>query len=178
MRIRAIRIAPVLLLVGIAAGCRSAARDPAPDPAPVAPPAGPMGIPSPPRVYPITVCLVENGDLREVPVTYNFLTGDTLRDGRPIHENEPTSTAYAAGAPWYIENALITRGEHRYMKYGTTRILASGELQEFGEYQGVPLFVDRGNAARPPEIIYVPVRPGCEFQRYVRELRLRGVRGE
>lgn len=171
-------LALILLLAGTAAGCRSAARERGSDPAPVPPPPVPVTvIPSPPIVYPITVCLVEGGALREVPMTYNAATGDTLRDGRPLHENEPTSTSYAAGAPWYIENALITLGEHRYLKYASPRVVASRELDKVGEYQGVPLFAQTAETARPPEILMVPVRPGCEFQPYALELRLRGVRG-
>lgn len=63
------------------------------------------------------------------------------------------------------------------IRYGMVRRVQSHDLARVGEYGGVPLFVDVGDPARPPEIVYVPVRPGCEFQAYMRELRLRGVRG-
>jgi hypothetical protein len=50
------------------------------------------------------------------------------------------------------------------------------ELARTGEYQGVPVFAEAGMAR--PDVVYVAVRPGCEFQPYQTEVKAGGVRGE
>jgi hypothetical protein len=65
----------------------------------------------------------------------------------------------------------------RYVKYGLPRVLGVNEVTRVGEFQGVPIFAEAGRTA-PYEVIYVPVRPGCEFQPYQTEVKVGGVRGE
>lgn len=176
------RMGAALAVVALAQGaCGGAARPagstapaPASAPAPAPPPAPrPVG-----DLAYIHVCIVQDGELRLVRGLYHPATRDTTVDGRPFSAVYPDTAGYAAAAEWYIENALITLGEHRYIKYGTVRVVGSRELSRVGEYGGVPLFVHQDETTRPPEVIHVPVRPGCEFQTYMRELRLRGVRGD
>jgi hypothetical protein len=143
---------------------------------PPPPPQPPMLPPPPPPPNPmreIRVCVVENGALREVTAMYNTQTGDTTVNGQRI----PATTGYAAGAAWFINNEAITVMNRRYVRYGLPRVLGVNEVSRVGEYQGVSLFAEAG-AAGTPEVLYVPVRPGCEFQPYQLEIKAGGVRGD
>lgn len=78
----------------------------------------------------------------------------------------PTPSAYAADAPWYVESRPISVLGSHWVKYGLPRVLDADEVVQAAEFLFVPLFVER--AARPPyEVLYAPVRSGCEFQPYV-----------
>jgi hypothetical protein len=147
-----------------------------PPPPPPPPPAVlPPPPPPPPAVNPmreVRVCVVENGMLREATAMYNTQTGDTTWTG-----GTPSMSGYAAGAPWFINNEAITVMNRRYVRYGLPRVLGVNEVTRGGEYQGVPLFVEAG-AMGTPEVLYVPVRPGCEFQPYQLETKAGGVRGD
>ena len=141
---------------------------PAPAPAPMPAPA--------PEMQTVRVCVVDAGDLREVQATVNPTTGDTLVNGRPFEAVYPATVGYAGGQDFFIRNQPITVNRTRYVKFGLTRIVPADALVRAGEFQGVPAFRDR-NATGTAEVLYVPVRPGCEFQTYQREQAVRGVRG-
>ena len=134
--------------------------------------------PSPPPVPPwlqITVCVVENGVLREIPIRY--VDGDSLmEDGRRFVEVYPVDGRYAAVAPWYIDNEPIRFDRLSMTKYGLPRVLGINEVTPVGEYRGVTVFAEAG-AAGPPDVIYIPVRTGCEFQPYQSSIKTGGVRG-
>jgi hypothetical protein len=152
---------------------------PPPPPPEIAPPLPPQLPPPAPVTHSPTVriCVVEGGALTEVEARYNQNTGDTTTmDGRRFGEAYPTGAQYAASAPWYINNEPVTFNGRRYVKYGLPRVLGTTEITRAGELQGVPVFAETGGAT-PPEVIYVPVRPGCEFQPYQGELKTGGVRG-
>ncbi|MBW3571943.1 MAG: hypothetical protein KY467_12640, partial [Gemmatimonadetes bacterium] len=89
----------------------------------------------------------------------------------------PATVGYAAGATWYINNEPIMVNGRRYVRYGLPRVLGVNEVTRTAEYQGVPVFVEAG-AQGTPEVLYIPVRPGCEFQPYQLEVKAGGVRGE
>jgi hypothetical protein len=145
-------------------------------PAPVPPPVRTMVIPSLPTHRTIEVCVVQGGELVRVRARYSTLTGDTVF---PTPDSSAAgSGGYAAEKAWYDQNELITLQADRYLKLGIVREMRPGDLVRVGEYGGVPLFVDAGEPARPPEMVYVPVRTGCVFQPYARDLLLGGVRGE
>jgi hypothetical protein len=147
-----------------------------PPPPPLPPVAPPIAPPPPPPVNPmreIRVCVVEGGMLREVTAMYNTQTGDTTVNGQRI----PATTGYAAGATWYINNEPITVNGRRYVRYGLPRVLGVNEVTRSADYMGVPVFAEAG-ARGTPEVLYVPVRPGCEFQPYQLEVKAGGVRGE
>jgi hypothetical protein len=153
-----------------------------PPPVIVPPPPPPVVAPPPPVVAPppppnpnrdIRVCVVENGTLREITAVYNTQTGDTTVNGQPI----PATVGYAAGATWYINNEPITVNERRYVRYGLPRVLGVNEVTRTADYQGVSVFAEAG-AQGTPEVLYIPVRPGCEFQPYQLEVKAGGVRGE
>jgi hypothetical protein len=113
----------------------------------------------------IGICVLTDGRLEMVRADYNTATGDTLVAGRPFRTVHPTDRQYAAGAVWYMNNQPITVQDRSYVKYGLPRILGANEVTRFATFQGVPVFAEAGARGRP-DVLYVPVRPGCEFQPY------------
>ncbi len=138
------------------------------EPAPITPPPPPMN-----PMRDIQVCVVENGMLRNVTAQYNTQTGDTTWAGGM----QPTMAGYAAGAAWFINNEAVMVMGRRYVKYGLPRVLGVNEVTRVGEYQGVSVFAETG-ATGTPEVLYVPVRAGCEFQPYQTEIKAGAVRGD
>jgi hypothetical protein len=116
----------------------------------------------------IRVCVIESTELREIEAQYNTMTGDTTVAGRLFGEVHPVGSAYAAAASWYVNNEAIEIDGARYVKYGLPRILGILEVTRFTEYQGVGIYAEPG-AGGAPEVVYVPVRTGCEFQPYQRD---------
>jgi hypothetical protein len=147
-------------------------------PAPPSPPPPPPPAPPPPHglARDIRVCVVENGMLTEIAVQYDATTGDSTVAGRPFREAHPAGAGYAGGAPWYIGNEPVVIGGVRYLKYGLPRVVGTSDVTSGGTYMGVPVFTERGPAGTP-DVIYLPVRPGCEVQPYQREQEVRRVRG-
>ena len=143
-------------------------------PPPVAPPVAP-----PPVVTTrtIQVCVVQNGALTNVSAVYNTANGDTTVNGQRFATAYPATTGYAAGATWFINNEPITVNGRRYVKYGLPRVLGVNEVSRTADFMGVPVFAEAG-ATAGTEVIYVPVRPGCEFQPYQLDVKVGGVRGE
>jgi hypothetical protein len=161
------------LLLGVARPAPVMAPPP-PPPAAVPPP------PPPPTVVATTinVCVVENGMLRNVQAQYTSTTGDTTVAGQAFRTAYPSTTPpYAAGATWFIANEPVTFQNRRFVKFGLPRILGVTEVARAGEVNGVPVFAETGMTTRP-DVIYIPVRPGCEFQPYQTETKSGAVRGE
>ena len=156
---------------------------PPPPPAPVVvpppPPPAPEVVtpPPPPPVQDVNVCVVQNGQLTTVMGQYNPASGDTTVNGTPFATAYPTNDAYAANATWYINNEPITFNGRRYVKYGLPRVLSTTEVTSVGTNSGVGVFAESSANAQRPDVIYVPVRPGCEFQPYQYEVKTGGVRG-
>jgi hypothetical protein len=146
---------------------------PPPPPPAIIPDAPPP--PPPPAEVDVRVCVIQDGNLTEVTARYNQTTGDTTYNGGPFSAAFPATTGYAANATWYINNEPITFNNRRYVKYGLPRVLGVTEVSRAGEFRGVGVFSEGGNMNS--EVIYVPVRPGCEFQPYQTELKTGGVRG-
>ncbi len=116
------------------------------------------------------------GEIQTVEATFRPQQGDTLIQGRPFREvHSPDQPQYAAGQTWFIQDQEIRVRNQAYVKFGVPRIIQPGELTRFDMFQTVPVFVAPG-APTPPDVIYVPVRPGCEFQPYQlrRVIRPRG----
>lgn len=162
-------IPSALLALGAMAACATGTtvRDDAP------PPSVRTSV-SPPVQRAISICMVEGGQLVQATATLDVATGDTI--WAPPGEPAGTPTGYAAGALWFIRNEPIPVAGSSYVKYGTPRVVPMENLGRAGEFGGVPLFTD-DPLPRPPEVLYVPVRPGCVFQLYMLEPRLNGVRG-
>lgn len=144
---------------------------PTPPPAPVTPPP-----PAAPATRTITICVVENGELRDVTATFTPSTGDTTVNNRAFSAAYPASSpTYASGATWYINNDSITVAGQEYVRFGVARVVPRTQLTRVGEFQGTPIFGQTG-AAAPHDVLYIPLRPGCEFQPYQlrQEIRVRG----
>jgi hypothetical protein len=141
-----------------------------PPPPVVIPPPPPEAPPVAPATQDISVCVLQNGQLSNVTATYNPATGDTT--GVPM-----VTEGYAANASWFINNEPVTFNGRRYVKYGLPRVLGVTEVTSAGTYQGVPVFAETSANMQSPEVIYVPVRTGCEFQPYQVEVKAGAVRG-
>ena len=147
---------------------------------PPPPPVVPEVVPPPPppvvEAQTIQVCVVQDGNLTTVSAQYNPTAGDTTVNGQPFATAHPTGAQYAANATWFINNEPVTFQNRRFVKYGLPRVLGVNEVTRVGEFQGVSLFAETGQTR--PDVVYVPVRPGCEFQPYQVEQKTGSVRGE
>ncbi|HEY0150542.1 MAG TPA: hypothetical protein VGB92_01010 [Longimicrobium sp.] len=94
-------------------------------------------------------------------------TADTM-----YREPSPASGKYVADAPWFINGEAITVGGTRYVKSARSKVFGASSVKRFGQYEqhGVPIYMDAGMAGtrHMPPVVYVPVRPGCEFHLYDR----------
>ncbi len=151
----------------------------APPPPEVIPPAPePMAPPPPaPAMQSLAVCVVQGGRLATVTAEMNPATGDTTVDGRSFREAYPAGAEYASGAGWFINSEPVTFGGRRYVKYGLPRVLGASDVASVGSYQGVAVFAETSADRMRPEVIYLPVRPGCELQPYQVEVKAGAVRG-
>jgi hypothetical protein len=129
----------------------------------------------------ITVCVLEQGEIKEITATVDSATGDTLVGGRRFAEVHPaTSPPYAAGAEWFVRMEPVRVGEGPYsmkVRYGLERIMEPGDLRRVGEHRGIPMFAEPAASRTSPEVVYFFVRPGCVFQTYQAEYVVGGVRG-
>ncbi len=145
--------------------------------APVVPiPPPPPPPPPPPAERRIQVCVVENGQVHAIEATIRPSSGDTMVANVEFSRAHPaTLPNYAVASTWFLQSDEIRFMDREHVKFGVTRVIAPAQLQRVGEYQGTPIFAEAGRTG-PFELVYVPVRPGCEFQPYqVREqIRPRG----
>ncbi|MFL5381045.1 MAG: hypothetical protein ACJ8GN_00840 [Longimicrobiaceae bacterium] len=111
-------------------------------------------------------CVVRNGRLESVEAQV-FFSGDTVHGGVPLARAFPADSTYALNAPWYVYSQFITVAGGLYVKYGLPRILAVTDVVPVAAYRGVAVFAEPVANPRRPEVVYIPVRPGCEFQTYV-----------
>ncbi len=148
-----------------------------PPPVPVAPaPPPPPPPPAPPATRAISVCVVEGQMLRNVEATYHPTSGDTTIAGRRFSEAYPAmAPTYVAGSTWFVNNDPIMYNGRRYVKFGLPRVIGVNDVMNSGAYQGTNVFVEIGTTGTPT-VIYLPVRPGCEFQPYQAqaEIKVRG----
>jgi hypothetical protein len=117
----------------------------------------------------IRICIVRNGQLLEVPAKYNPSTGDTLtEDDRPFSSIAPLTGEYASVAGWFVNNEPIRFRGRRYVRSSRARVLGINEITRVGEYQRVGVYMEAGDTLPVPQVVYLPTRPGCEFQPYER----------
>jgi|tagenome__1003787_1003787.scaffolds.fasta_scaffold20977679_3 hypothetical protein len=160
----------ISLLVG--SGCAHLSPPPPLPPPPEAPrpPEPPPPPPAPAEGIPaegISYCVIQRGQVTEITAQIDPQTGDTISGIPPVANAFPATAGYAAGDTWYINSEAITFSGNRYVKYGLPRIVGVDDLRPAGQYAGITVFVEA--AATRLEVVYVPVRPGCEFQPYQRE---------
>lgn len=140
-------------------------------PPPPPPPAPPP--PPPPAPRAVKVCVVTNSGLAMVDGSYDPTSGATTVSGRPFPGNDPPPTpTYAGGARWFVSSDSLTFNDANYVKFGIVRAVESAQLTRVGEVMGTGVFAE-SNPAAPQGVVYIPVRPGCEFQPYVLRQTLR-----
>jgi hypothetical protein len=138
----------------------------------------------------VRLCAAVDGKLRDFAGRVDPATGDTLVDGgRRFREAYPAR--YAADEEWYQSRSRLPLPGTGYVPYGLPRPLSSEDLRQPGlerahTVRGVEVFATLPRHAEEmrntdqlwhPEILYVPVDAGCNFQPY-RDLALIGrVRG-
>jgi hypothetical protein len=125
----------------------------------------------------ITICVLRDGMPVNVEAAYDSASGDTLLDGQPfsrVHAAE--ARPYAAGSEWYINGEMLPFHGWRLAKSGLPRVIQPDLLQRAGEFRGIPLFGEAG-VSGIPDVVYVPVRPGCVFHAYQMEYHVGAVRG-
>lgn len=115
----------------------------------------------------VLICVVDHGSLRVVQAAILPATNDTMVGNRKFSDLFPTvSPPYATGSDWYPRNASILFSGRRYHGVDHPPQLIQPELlQHVGAHENVPIFVEVGDTL--PEILYLPVRPGCIFQSYI-----------
>lgn len=140
---------------------------PPPAPRPTPPPPAPAPAPpAAPAERQIQFCVIQNGQLQNVTASFRPATNDTVVGGRPLSQAYPaTAPNYAAGANWFVQSDTLAFNNGTWVKFGVTRVIQPPQLQRVGETNGTPLFAEAGRQA-PFDVVYVPVRPGCEFQPY------------
>lgn len=118
----------------------------------------------------INVCVIDQKVLKTVTADYNPANGDTTitinGSKRPFGQVYRSSgSEYAADASWYINNDPVIIRSRKFVKYGLPRILGTTEIVRAAEYKGIGVYVEAGIKG-VPQVIYIPVRSGCEFQPY------------
>lgn len=74
-------------------------------------------------------------------------------------------SVYVGSSRWFIDSKPVVFKLKKYVKYGLPRVLQPTDVRKVGIYQKAAVFAEP-SAARNPEVIYLPVREGCEFQPY------------
>lgn len=139
---------------------------------PQLPPPPPPPPPAAPAERQIQVCVVQNGQLQNVSAMFRPATGDTVVGSQAFSQAHPaTSPNYATGAPWFIQVDTMVYSDNTWVKFGVTRVIQPPQLQRVGDINGTSVFAEAGSTpaaapAAPYDVLYVPVRPGCEFQPY------------
>jgi hypothetical protein len=89
---------------------------------------------------------------------------------RPFSELHPVNATagYAGRETWLTGGAPITVEGRAYVKVGGERLVPFDQVQRVADYAAVPVFASPSDT-QPPKAVYVPVRPGCVFQAYVRQ---------
>jgi len=156
---------------------------PIPPPPPPPPPPAPEVVPPPPPppvmdgMRDVSYCVVQSGQLTSITVQFNPATGDTTYNGVRLSERDASTAGYAGGQTWFINSEPVMFKGRRYVKYGLPRILGISDVSNVGTVNDVSVFAEPSANVEHPEVIYVPVQPGCEFQPYQYEVKAGGVRG-
>lgn len=99
-----------------------------------------------------------------------IVPSDSSYQGRPISEAFPTDSTYALNASWYRNKEPIVVSGRVYVKYGLPRVIGATEVVSVAAFRGVPVFAEPTADRQHPEVIYIPVQPGCEFQAYLNQV--------
>lgn len=124
----------------------------------------------------VDICVIVDGQLREITAEYDPESGDTIVDGQPLAQAYPSaSPPYLAGADWYARDEMVEFERRRYLRYGSPRVVSPAALTRVGEYRGIPLFAE--SRAAGFRVVYALVNARCEFQPYWYAATVGAVRG-
>lgn len=124
----------------------------------------------------VRVCVVQDGQVREIVAEHDPHSSDTTIGGTPLRSLYPPLTPpYLAGAEWYARDEMVVFEQRRYVRYGLRRVIGAVLLTRVGEFRGIPLFAESRQGAF--RIVYALVNPGCEFQPYWYAATVGEVRG-
>ena len=106
------------------------------------------------------ICLA-TGQNEQVLITAqgDTLVGPSRISIRTLRPGVVFAGEYAEGRDWFETDQPVTFEDRSYQKSGGEVRLECADIMRVGEFMGVPLFAQR-NAARPFQMLYVPVRPG------------------
>ncbi len=114
----------------------------------------------------VLTCVIREGEVTAIRFRLDLATGDSTVQGQAFSDlYPPTPPAYVAGASWYIDGEPIVLGGRRYQKLGPLRVVSPERLHRVGEFKGTSVFADTVGT-NLDGVVFVPVRPGCEFQPY------------
>lgn len=121
------------------------------------------------------VCVVDrttSTGLRELPGKVDADGTVLVRSGRgsaPLSTVHPVTlvAGYAGNESWSRGSEPLRFSGRSYLRTGGERRVPMNLLRRAGDHRGVPLFASPEEDS--PEALYVPLRPGCVFQAYVRE---------
>jgi hypothetical protein len=111
-----------------------------------------------------TFCVVRGGRMEMVEIDAR----DSTYQGQPIARAFPVDSTYAANDSWNRHSSLLSLPGANYIRYGQPRILAPTDVVAITTFRGVPVFAEPAADREHPQVIYLPTRPGCEFQPYIR----------
>jgi hypothetical protein len=132
----------------------------------------PTGAEAQARPDSVALCVIRDGELREEMQP----RGDSVYNTHTYTGPGP-GPGYVHSEAFFVNNEPIRFGRRMFVKYGLPRVMEVGELRRLGRYQGVSVFTEVQEPEDDPLVLYLPVRPGCEFQPYQTEAITLGVRG-
>jgi hypothetical protein len=115
----------------------------------------------------LPICVVDHDSLLMVRAMIVPGTNDTIVGDRKFSDLYPTvSPPYATGSDWHRNNAsILFRGRRYHGGNHPPQAIQPELLHHVGAHNNVPIFVEVGDTL--PEILYLPVQPGCIFQSYI-----------
>ena len=97
--------------------------------------------------------------------------------GCPVEEVVEEREDCLANQPWYVNNEAISVEGRQWLQFGDVQTTSLDDLEQIGEYQGVPVYAKKG-ARRPLREIWLPLCEGVDrYQPYRLEAEVRGTLG-
>jgi hypothetical protein len=101
----------------------------------------------------------------EVRAVYNIATGQMMTSD--ITTLAPLTGEYASVAGWYVNDEPITIRGNAFRRSARPRILDVREVAKVDEFGGVGVYAAAADTSSASWLVYLPTRPGCEFQPYM-----------
>ncbi len=112
-------------------------------------------------------CFVEADSLSEIIGTWTPAGWAVHRGGTLVSMDSVAPPArYAGMMRWYREDKPIELRRGRYTRVGQPVVKLKADLAPLEPYGGMPLFRAARDSSPVPDVIFAPIRPGCEFQAY------------